>query len=69
MTDEEVQSLLQSALPHLNEEMPSRDLWPEITALIDSRPRPHWIDIALAVGVAALLAVVPQWFFVLAYHL
>ena len=68
MRDDELQSLLRSALPVPNE-TPPRDLWPRVINRIESPPESHWIDIVLAAGIAALLALVPQWFFVLAYHL
>ena len=67
--DDELQSLLRSALPQVTGDAPSSDLWPRVIDRMQSRPEPHWMDIALAAGIAAALALVPQWFFVLAYHL
>ena len=69
MRDDELHSLLRSALPAAADQAPDRDLWPEVVHRLQSRPQPHWMDIALAAGIAAALALVPQWFFLLAYHL
>jgi len=69
MREDEVQSLLRSTLLPVDADVPARDLWPQVLTRIESRPAPHWIDIVLAVGVAALFALVPQWFFLLSYHL
>jgi hypothetical protein len=69
MRDDEIGVLLRSALPEVDARAPARDLWPQVVDRIDSRPSPHWFDIVLAAAVITLLALVPQWFFLLAYHL
>ena len=69
MTDDELQSLLRSALPDIDAAAPARDLFPEVVNRIQSRPVPHWMDIVLAVGIGTLFVLVPQWFFMLSYHL
>ena len=69
MRDDELQSLLRSALPAVTGDAPDRDLWPQVAGRIASRPEPHWIDITLAAGIVTLLALFPEWLFVLAYHL
>jgi hypothetical protein len=69
MRDDEIGALLRSELPEVDARAPARDLWPRVVDRIDARPSPHWLDFVLAAAVAALLALVPQWFFILAYHL
>jgi hypothetical protein len=69
MRDDEIGLLLRSALPEVDARTPARDLWPQVVHRIESRPSPHWLDIVLAAAVITLLALVPQWFFILAYHL
>jgi hypothetical protein len=69
MRDDELRSLLRSAMPEIDARAPARDLWPQVVHRIESRPSPHWLDIVLAATVITLLALVPQWFFILAYHL
>lgn len=69
MREDDVQSLLRAALLPADGGMPDRDLWPRVVRRMESRPAPHWIDIVLAIGIGALFALVPRWFFVLSYHL
>jgi len=69
MRDDELRSLLRSALREVDVSEPGRDLWPRVVQRLDSRPVPHWIDLVLAAAIVTLLAIVPQWFFILAYHL
>jgi len=69
MRDDEIGLLLRSALPEVDARAPARDLWPQVVHRIGARPSPHWLDLVLAAAVAALLALVPRWLFVLAYHL
>jgi hypothetical protein len=69
MRDDEIGLLLRSALPEVDAHAPDHDLWPQIVHRVESPPSPHWLDIVLAAAVVALLVLVPQWLFVLAYHL
>ena len=69
MRDDELCSLLRSALGEVDASVPGRDVWPAVVQRLESRPVPHWIDLALAAAIVTLLALVPQWFFLLAYHL
>ena len=69
MTDEQLQRLLQSALPRLDRDDEPRDAWPVIVERIDARPAWSLIDSALAAAVITALLIVPEWLFLLALHL
>ena len=69
MHDEELQALLRSAMRAPDVDGPSADLWPRVIERMQARPGSHWVDIALAAAILALLAMFPQWMFLLAYHL
>jgi hypothetical protein len=68
MKDDELGLLLRSALAEVDS-APTRDLWPQVVRRVETRPAPHWLDLVLAAGIVTALALVPQWFFLLAYHL
>ena len=83
MTDDDrLRQLLQSALPKISDEGPSRDLWPLLASRLDryvgrvprSGPgniveRWPWLDFSLAAAVAIVLVVFPEWLLLLLYHL
>jgi hypothetical protein len=69
MTDEHLQNLLRSKIPHALGERPARDLWPEVLNRIEARPAWSWIDVGLAAGVATALVIFPQAAWLLSYHL
>jgi hypothetical protein len=47
---------------------PPRDLWPVIVGQRRSR-RVSWNDLGLAAAIAAALLLVPEWIWLIAYHL
>ena len=69
MDDNELTSVVRSAFPPSPDLPPSRDLWPRVIDRIHSRPGPDRIDLALAALVVVLLAIFPEWLYLLAYHL
>ena len=70
MTDDDrLRHLLRSALPPASGETPSRDLWPLVVKQMQSPAERSWFDIGMAVAVAILLIMFPEWLLVLAYHL
>jgi hypothetical protein len=73
MNEERLRSLLCSAFPKLENDKPSRDLWPSIVGRIEAPTRWSWIDtsvaVAVAAGVAITLAVLPKTLWLLAYHM
>ena len=70
MTEEDdLRQWLQSALPPVGDERPSRDLWPLIVARGRARTEWSWFDISIAAIVATVLLLFPDWLWVLAFHL
>ena len=69
MTDESLQALLKSALPPGADDGPSRDVWRDVVARVDGRPRWSLLDLTLAAAVAIALLLFPEGFWVMAYHL
>lgn len=71
MTDDhQLRQLLQSALPPTSDAVqPSRNLWPAVGRRVES-PHPWaWLEVSLAAAVVVALAMFPDWFFLLLYHL
>ena len=72
-----VEELLRGALPPVGERVgQSEDLWPAMQRRLRAEAAPEparvrvpWFDLALAGGLAALLAVFPAWIPVLLYYL
>jgi hypothetical protein len=73
MNDDRLKLLLHSAFPKPDGQRPSRDLWPSIVDRIQAPPAWSWLDISVAAGVLAGLAIVlvmlPKALLLLAYHL
>lgn len=69
MTDDSLQALLKSAMPPGAHERSSRDVWGDVVARIDDRPRWSLLDLTLAAAVAIALLMFPEGFWVMAYHL
>ena len=67
--DDRLRQLLQSALPPIGAEEPSRDLWPSIIQRSRARARFSLTDVSVAAGVAIVFVLFPKWFWFLAYHL
>ena len=62
--------LLRSAVPPIGAAAaPSRDLWPLIAKRNQAGPQWSWLDVSLAIGVAIMLLLRPDWLVLLAYHL
>ena len=69
MTDERLKDLVRAALPPSSNDGPAQDLWPPLAARLEQRSRWSYLDLGLAAAAATLLAVFPEWFWLLAYHL
>ena len=69
MTDERLKELLRDAMVLADCREPGDDLWPQVAARFDEKPRWSYVDLGLAAGAAVALAVFPEWLWLLAYHL
>ena len=70
MTDDELFGrLLRSALPPLTAPRPSRDLWPLVASRCQAPLAWSWLDVGLAAVITIVLLLVPEWLWLLAYHL
>ena len=69
MTDERLRELVRAALPPSRNDRPARDMWPRVASRLEERPRWSYLDLGLAAAAATVLAVFPDWFWLLAYHL
>ena len=66
---DDLRALLRQALPPVQAEPPSRDLWPTV---LDRRPRSpswSWLDLGATATLAILLALFPELLWLLLYHL
>lgn len=67
---ERMGKLLQEALPRVNADAePARDLWPAVLHRLDERQTMPWLDVALAGGLVALVALFPAAIPVFLYYL
>jgi hypothetical protein len=55
-------------MPPVTTALPSRDLWPLVVQRREDGRRWSWLDVALALGVAAILVARPELLLLLAYH-
>jgi hypothetical protein len=70
MTDDDpLRDLLRAVYPPTTGRDRSRDLWTSVVARIDTPVRPPRLDVALAMLIAALLIVFPEYVWLLAYHM
>ena len=73
MSEERLKNLLHSAFPQPDSQNPSRDLWPSIVDHIQAPTAWSWLDMSVAAGVVAGVAIVlvtlPKALLLLAYHL
>ena len=69
MNDERLKELLRAALPPSAGDVPSNDVWPQISSRFEERTRWSYVDLGLAAAAATALAVFPEWLWPLAYHL
>jgi hypothetical protein len=68
MTDEEsLRTLLRTTLP--GAAAPRRDLWPEVTRRLDTRPRWSPFDLGLAAFIVGALLLLREQLWLLALHL
>ena len=69
MTDERLESLLRAAVPPSLDDGPRRDLWPVLARRFDDPPKWSYLDLSLAAAVVVVLAIFPEWLWLLVYHL
>ena len=69
MTDERLTELVRAALPPSRTDGPSHDAWPRVASRLERRPRWSYLDLGLAAAAAIVLAIFPEWIWLLAYHL
>jgi len=69
MTDDELYSLLRSALATVDADAPSRDRWPSIVERGRAATRWSLADLGVAAVIALALLMWPRWFWFFAYHL
>ena len=69
MTDERLTELLRGAIAPSDAERPARDLWTRVVARCDEPRRWSYVDLGLGAAVGAVLALFPDWIWLLAYHL
>ena len=58
MSEERLKNLLHSAFPQPDSQNPSRDLWPSIVDHIQAPTAWSWLDMSVAAGVVAGVAIV-----------
>lgn len=69
MNDTQLHQWLRSALPPTEPEPPARDLWPAVLEREHAPVRWSWVDCGLAAALVSVLAMFPDWLWLLAYHL
>lgn len=69
MTDERLTELVRASLPPSRVDRPERDVWPQIASRLEQSPRWSYVDLGLAAAAATVLAVFPEWLWLLAYYL
>ncbi|HVT60107.1 MAG TPA: hypothetical protein VHR45_17150 [Thermoanaerobaculia bacterium] len=70
MTDDQpLRLLLRSALPPVTDLGLAKDLWPSIVHRRPALSGWPWLDLGVAAAVALVLALFPDWLWLLAYHL
>jgi hypothetical protein len=69
INDDQFSQLLRMALPAADATVPSRDLWPAVVRRSEERTEVSSADWSLAVLVAIVLLIFPEWLWFLAYHM
>jgi len=69
ITDDQLSQLLKTALPAVEEDRPTLDLWPAVVRRGEARIEMSFADWSLAALVVIVLLMFPEWFWFLAYHL
>jgi hypothetical protein len=67
LNDDELERLVQAAMPPVDPDEPRSDVWPELVARLDARREWQWIDLGLAAAVFGALVLFPEWATLLAY--
>lgn len=66
---DKLRDLLQQALPPVQDQPPTRDLWPEVLTHRPPAPSWTWLDLGAAAAIAILLSLFPGSLWLLLYHL
>jgi hypothetical protein len=69
MTDEQVTTLLRSALPPTDDGAAARDVWPQLSDRLDRTAEWSYVDLGLAAAAAVAFLIFPEWLWLLAYNL
>jgi hypothetical protein len=69
INDDQLSQLLRTALPAVEEDRPTGDLWPAVVRRSEARIEMSSADWSLATIVVIVLLMFPEWFWFLAYHL
>jgi hypothetical protein len=69
ITDDQLSQLLKTALPAVEKDLPTRDLWRVVVQRSEARIEMSLADWSLAAIVVIVLLIFPEWFWFLAYHL
>jgi hypothetical protein len=70
MTDDEALArLLRSVVRPVPAVPPARDLWPLVVSRSQARVRWSWLDFGLVLAVAVALVLLPNWRWLVLYHL
>jgi hypothetical protein len=69
MTDDQLKEVLHRAFAPPEHEGRADDLWTRVAARCDEPPRWSYVDLGLVAAVGTVLALFPDWIWVLAYSL
>ena len=69
MTDDRLKEVLRGALASSDPDGPTSDLWARVATRCNEPQRWSYVDLGLAAALGAVLALVPEWIWLLAYHL
>ena len=69
MTDERLKEVLRGAVAPVESGAPTGDLWTRVATRCNEPPRWSYVDLGLVAAVGGVLALFPEWLWLLAYHL
>ena len=69
MTDDRLKDMLRGALIRPEPAGPAGGLWTRVAARCDEPPPWSYVDLGLVAAAGAVLAMFPEWIWLLAYHL
>ena len=69
MTDDRLGKLLRAALPPTENVSPRNDVWPALARRLDEKPGWSVIDVGLGAAAVIALLLLPEWLWLLVYHL